>query len=225
MLLSIFSKINKARKAMDFERKGIFLEYDLQCELMERTARSATIEERHELHKKFLADGHQLAAEVNLNFTNVKVVKLNQNFNDNGSLKVFLAMKISMEIAYYKIIDLIKKEGKTVDFKRKKIFLEYDLQSELMERTTSSATIEERHELHKKILADCDQLTAEVNFNFTKYEFMKCSSKLIINFIQPFSFAVSKVVKLSRNFEDNGSLKVVLAMEFLWRLHITRLLI
>jgi len=112
----------------------------------------------------------------------------------------------------FSIFSEIKKAGKAVDFKRKRIFLEYDLQSELMERTTSSATIEERHELHKKFLADCDQLTAEVNLNFTKYEFMKCSSKLIINFIQPFSFAVSKVVKLNRNFEDNGSLKVVLAM-------------
>uniref|UniRef100_M1DRI5 Uncharacterized protein n=1 Tax=Solanum tuberosum TaxID=4113 RepID=M1DRI5_SOLTU len=30
-----------------------------------------------------------------------------------------------------------------------------------MERTTSSATIGERHELHKKFLADCDQLTVE----------------------------------------------------------------
>ncbi|KAG5577238.1 hypothetical protein H5410_057372 [Solanum commersonii] len=57
----------------------------------------------------------------------------------------------------------IKKAGKAVDFKMKRIFLEYDMQSELMERTTSSATIEERHELHKKFLADCDQLTAEIN--------------------------------------------------------------
>jgi len=112
----------------------------------------------------------------------------------------------------FSIFSEIKKAGKTVDFKRKRIFLEYDLQSELMERTTSSATIEERHELHKKFLADCDQLTAEVNLNFTTYEFMKCSSKLIINFIQPFSFAVSKVVKLNRNFKDNESVKVVLAM-------------
>jgi len=51
----------------------------------------------------------------------------------------------------FSIFSEIKKAGKTVDFKRKRIFLEYDLQSELMERTTSSATIEERHELHKKV--------------------------------------------------------------------------
>ncbi|KAG5577243.1 hypothetical protein H5410_057377 [Solanum commersonii] len=82
-----------------------------------------------------------------------------------------------------------------------------------MERTTSFATIEERHELHKKFLANYDQLTAEVNLNFTNYEFMKCSSKLIINFIHLLSFAVSKVVKLNQNFEDNGSLNVVLAMK------------
>jgi len=112
----------------------------------------------------------------------------------------------------FSIFSEIMKAGIAVDFKRKRIFLEYDLLSELMERTTSSATIEERHELHKKFLADCDQLTAEVNLNFTTYEFMKCSSKLIINCIQPFSFAVSKVVTINRNFEDNGSLKVVLAM-------------
>uniref|UniRef100_M1E007 Uncharacterized protein n=1 Tax=Solanum tuberosum TaxID=4113 RepID=M1E007_SOLTU len=60
------------------------------------------------------------------------------------------------------LITEIKKAGKTVDFKRKRIFLQYDLQSELIERTTSSATIEEHHELHKKFLADCDQLTAEM---------------------------------------------------------------
>ncbi|KAG5577239.1 hypothetical protein H5410_057373 [Solanum commersonii] len=48
-----------------------------------------------------------------------------------------------------------------MDFKRKNIFFEYDVKSELIERTTSSATIEERHELHKKFLADCNQLTAE----------------------------------------------------------------
>ncbi|TMW80175.1 hypothetical protein EJD97_023171, partial [Solanum chilense] len=106
-----------------------------------------------------------------------------------------------------------KKAGKEVDFKRKKIFLEYDLQSELMDRTTTSSFIKERHELHKKFLADCDQLTAEVNLNFTTYEFMKCLNKMIINFIQPFSFVVSKVVKLDRNFEDNQSLTVVLAMK------------
>ena len=95
----------------------------------------------------------------------------------------------------------IKKAGKEVDFKRKKIFLEYDLQSELMERTTSSSTIKERHELHKKFLADCDQLTTEVNLYFTMYEFMKCWNKLIINFIQPFSFVVSKVVKLLKTIK------------------------
>ncbi|KAG5577236.1 hypothetical protein H5410_057370 [Solanum commersonii] len=55
----------------------------------------------------------------------------------------------------------IKKPGKAVDFKRKRIFLEYDMQSELIERTTSSITIEECHELHKKFLADCNKLTAE----------------------------------------------------------------
>ncbi|KAG5577246.1 hypothetical protein H5410_057380 [Solanum commersonii] len=88
---------------------------------MERTTSFATIEERHELHKKFLANYDQLTAEVNLNFTNYefmkcsmsKVVKLNQNFEDNGSLNVVLAMKISMEIAYYKIIDLVAKLGET----------------------------------------------------------------------------------------------------------------
>uniref|UniRef100_M1DJ68 Uncharacterized protein n=1 Tax=Solanum tuberosum TaxID=4113 RepID=M1DJ68_SOLTU len=110
------------------------------------------------------------------------------------------------------LLSEIKKAGKAVEFKRKSIFLEYDLLSELMEKTTSSATIEERHELHRKFLVVCDQLTAEVNLNLTTYEFMKCSSKLIINFIHPFSFAVSKAVKLNRNLEDNGSLKVVLAM-------------
>ncbi|XP_049381184.1 uncharacterized protein LOC125845686 [Solanum stenotomum] len=60
------------------------------------------------------------------------------------------------------LLSEIKKAGKAVDFKTKRIFLEYDLLSELVERTTSSATIEERHEVHKKFLAHCDQLTAEV---------------------------------------------------------------
>uniref|UniRef100_M1DPX4 Uncharacterized protein n=1 Tax=Solanum tuberosum TaxID=4113 RepID=M1DPX4_SOLTU len=68
-----------------------------------------------------------------------------------------------------KLISEIKKAGKEVDFKRKRIFLEYDLQIQLMERITCSATIEERHELHKKFPADCDQLTAEVNLNFIKH--------------------------------------------------------
>ncbi|KAG5577233.1 hypothetical protein H5410_057367 [Solanum commersonii] len=88
---------------------------------MERIASSATIEERHELHKKFLADCDQLTAEVNLNFTTYefikcsmsKVVKLNGNFENNGSLKVVLTMNIPMEIAYYKIIDLVAKLGET----------------------------------------------------------------------------------------------------------------
>ncbi|KAG5577248.1 hypothetical protein H5410_057382 [Solanum commersonii] len=73
MLFSIFSEIKKARKAVDFKRKMIFLEYDLQSELMERTTSSATIEERHELHKKFLADCDQLTAECQkwLNFIEI----------------------------------------------------------------------------------------------------------------------------------------------------------
>ena len=66
MLLSIFSKIKKAGKEVDFKRKRIFLEYDLQCELMERTTKSATIEERHELQKKFLSDCDELTVAVNL---------------------------------------------------------------------------------------------------------------------------------------------------------------
>ncbi|KAG5577235.1 hypothetical protein H5410_057369 [Solanum commersonii] len=158
--LELLIEIKKPGKAVDSKRKRIFLEYDMQSELMERTTSSATIEELHELHKQFLADCEQLTAEP-FSFAVSKVVKLNRNFEDNGSLKVLLAMKISMEIAYYKIIDLIKKAGKAVGFKRKRIFLEYDMESELMEKTTSSATIDELHEFHKQFLPDCDQLTAE----------------------------------------------------------------
>uniref|UniRef100_A0A3Q7JMJ1 Uncharacterized protein n=1 Tax=Solanum lycopersicum TaxID=4081 RepID=A0A3Q7JMJ1_SOLLC len=66
-----------------------------------------------------------------------------------------------MNSSKQELLSEIKKAGKEVDFKRKKIFLEYDLQSELMERTTSSSFIKECHELHKKFLANCDQLTAE----------------------------------------------------------------
>ncbi|KAG5577237.1 hypothetical protein H5410_057371 [Solanum commersonii] len=183
--------------------KRIFLEYDMHSELMERTTSSATIEEHHEVRKKFLADCDQLTAEVNLNFTTYefmkcsskliinfiqpfsfavsKVVKLNQNFEDNDSLKVVLAIKISMDIAYYKIIDL--KAGKAVDFKRKRIFLEYDMQSELMERTTSSATIEECHELHKKFLANCDQLTAELKSSLGNENSMEIAYYKIIDLV------------------------------------------
>ncbi|KAG5577234.1 hypothetical protein H5410_057368 [Solanum commersonii] len=175
----------KARKAVDFKRKSIFLEYAMQSDLMERTTSSATIEERHELHKNLLANCDQLTAESELleRTTSSATIKERHELH-----KKYLADcdQLTTEI---------KKAGKAVDFKRKRIFLEYDMQSELMERTTSSATIKEHHELHKKFIADCDQLTEECQ-----------------KWLQPFSFAVSKVVKFNRNFEDNESLKVVLAM-------------
>ncbi|TMW90726.1 hypothetical protein EJD97_015345 [Solanum chilense] len=112
----LLSKIKKAGKTVDFKRKKIFLEYDLQSELMKRTTNCATIKELHELQKNNnLADCDQLMAEGNLILQEKvsKVVKLDRNFEDNQSLKVVLAMKISMEIAYCKIIDLVVMLGET----------------------------------------------------------------------------------------------------------------
>ncbi|KAG5577247.1 hypothetical protein H5410_057381 [Solanum commersonii] len=87
--MKALNEIKKVGKEVDFKRKRIFLEYDLQIQLMERITCSVTIKELS------------------------KVVKLDRNFEDNGSLKVVLPTKISMEIAYYKIIDLVDKLGET----------------------------------------------------------------------------------------------------------------
>lgn len=86
-------------------------------------------------------------------------------------------------LGYFQFSVRLKKQKKKWTLKGKWSSWNMNCKVNWMGRLTSSATIEERHKLHKKFLGDYDQLMTEVNINFIKYEFIKCSSKLIIKFI------------------------------------------
>lgn len=100
----------------------------------------------------------------------------------------------------------IKKGIKTLEYERKILVINYELQCKLMEgnKTCSATAEEEQKKLFIKFHKQCDTLEKEVNFHFIKYSFMKFSSILITNFMWPFILQYDKWLHIAKNLKTRA---------------------